>query len=62
MFANVNLNNHGTSIISGDVNVNTSKSLLGLPLPARLSLSGHFNTANHASAQVKADCNVTLCA
>ncbi len=60
VFANVNLDNQGTSIISGDVNVNTSTSLLGLALPAGLSLSGLFNTANDVSAQVKADCNVAI--
>lgn len=57
VFANVDLLNNGTSTISGDVNINTSSSLLGLVLPTGISLSGLVNLGNATTAQVKVDCD-----
>ncbi len=57
VFANIGLINNGTSTISGDVDVHTSTSLLGLVLPVGISLNGLVNLGNSTTTQVKADCD-----
>jgi hypothetical protein len=55
IFSNAPMCNDSTSVVSGDVNVATGPSVLGISLPLGITIGGVANIANGITAQAKVD-------